>query len=93
MIVEAIRDQLPEGAIVFNSPEFDYCIVGTTTDGRVVYSYAKMVAQLMSDPGMTMTQAEEWLNKNTVDMLKYLNPAPVIMYEATWPIQYRYSEK
>lgn len=81
---ESIRKQLPEGAIVFDNAAYDNSIIGTTTDDRVVYSYEKMVAELMSDMGMKMQEAIDWIEYNTIRMLPYLNPAPVIMYEKTW---------
>lgn len=79
-----IRENLPEGAVVFDNPAYDKSIVGITTDDRVVYSYEKMVAELMSDTEMKREKAVEWIDKNTVAMLKYITLAPVIMYEKTW---------
>ncbi len=87
---EDIREQLPEGAIIFDSPAYDNSIIGITTDDRVVYSYERMVAELMADTfdNMNMKAAIEYIDHNTVDMLRYLNPAPVIVHEATWPRRY-----
>ena len=36
-----IRLNLDEDAVVFDNPNFDNSIIGVTTDGNVVYDYAK----------------------------------------------------
>lgn len=36
------RELLEEEMIVFDSPEYDDAIIGTTHDGRVVYDFEKM---------------------------------------------------
>ncbi len=81
---EDVREQLPIEAIVFNNPSYDNSIIGTTTDGRVVYSYSKMVEELMRDEGMEQLEAEEFIQYNPIRALPYIAEPPVIMYDKEW---------
>ena len=80
-----LRDELPEDAIVFDNMSYDGSIIGVTTDDRVVYSYDKMVEELMQDEEWSYEDAVEWIDYNTIRALPYTGPnGPIIMY----PIQY-----
>ena len=69
-----------ENSLVFDSPSYDDAIVGVTTDDRIVYSYEKMVEQLMQEMGCERIDAIDWLEYNTVRALSYMgNDAPVIV--------------
>lgn len=76
-----IRNQLPYDAIVFDNHAYDNSIIGVTTDDRVVYSFEKMVEELMEDEKMTRIEAIEWIEYNTIRSIAYIDNAPVIMYE------------
>ena len=76
-----ILEQLGYGeSMVFTDPDFDSAIIGTTGDGRVVYSYDRMVEQLMHDEQMSQEDAEEFIAFNTVRSLPYIDVGPVIVY-------------
>lgn len=76
-----LRDELPEDAIVFDSMSYDGSIIGVTTDDRVVYSYDKMVEELMQDEEWSYEDAVEWIDYNTIRALPYAGPnGPIIMY-------------
>ena len=80
-----LRDELPEDAIIFDNMSYDGSIIGVTTDDRVVYSYDKMVEELMQDEEWSYEDAVEWIDYNTIRALPYAGPnGPIIMY----PIQY-----
>lgn len=81
---EDVRKQLPEGAVIFNNASYDNSIIGITTDGRVVYCFEKMVKELSEEENISIQEAVEWIETNTIIMLPYLNPAPVIMFEKVW---------
>lgn len=83
-----VRDQLPKGAAIFDKPSFDNSIIGTTTDGRLVYSYEKMVVELMSDTEMTFYESEKYINSNSIRMLSHVDRPPIIMHEKTWISKY-----
>lgn len=76
-----LRDELPEDAIVFDNMSYDGSIIGVTTDDRVVYSYDKMVEELMQDEEWSYENAVEWIDYNTIRALPYAGPnGPIIMY-------------
>ena len=76
-----LRDELPEDAIVFDNMSYDGSIIGVTTDDRVVYSYDKMVEELMQDEEWSYEDAVEWIDYNTIRALPYAGPnGPIIMY-------------
>ena len=81
---EDVREQLPIDAIIFNNASYDNSIIGTTTDGRVVYCFEQMVKELSEEQNISIQEAVEWIETNTIRMLPYLNPAPVIMFEKVW---------
>ena len=66
-----IRENLPEDSIVFDNYAYDNSIIGVSTDGRVVYSYEKMVGELVKDEGISEMEAMEWIDYNTVRALPY----------------------
>ena len=76
-----LRDELPEDAIIFDNMSYDGSIIGVTTDDRVVYSYDKMVEELMQDEEWSYEDAVEWIDYNTIRALPYAGEnAPIIMY-------------
>lgn len=68
-----------EDAVVFDCPDFDTAIIGVTEEGQVVYDYWKMVAQMMSDDGISREEAMEFIEYNTIRVLPYMENAPIIM--------------
>ena len=77
----ALREELPEDAIVFDNMSYDGSIIGVTTDGRVVYDFDKMVEELMQDEEWSYEDAVEWIDYNTIRALPYAGPnGPIIMY-------------
>lgn len=76
-----LRAELPEDAIVFDNMSYDGSIVGVTTDGRVVYSYDKMVEELMEDEKCSYEEAADWIDYNTIRALPYAGEnGPIIMF-------------
>ena len=74
-----IRENLPEDSTVFDNYAYDNSIIGISTDGRVIYSYEKMIEELVKDNGRSELEAIEWINYNTIRALSYLGPnAPII---------------
>jgi hypothetical protein len=78
-----IRELLEEGTIVFDNPAYDNSIIGMTHDGRAVYSYFKMVHELMEDDNLEYDEAMDFIEYNTMRVLPYAGAqAPVVFY--TW---------
>ena len=82
MINKEIRENLPEDAMVFDNASYDNSIIGMSTDGRVIYSFNKMVEEFMSDENVSEMEAVEWIEYNTIRALPYLGEnAPIICEE------------
>lgn len=80
-INEDVRSELCEDAVVFDNPSFDNSIIGVTTDGKAVYDYEKMVAELMADDGVSEQEAIDWIEYNTIRAIPYAGEmAPIIMF-------------
>lgn len=77
---ERLADAGYEESIVFENPDYDEAIVGVTDDGNVVYDYYKMIQHLEEVDGMTMEEACEFIDYNTIRALPYAGEgAPIIM--------------
>ena len=81
-INQKIREQLPEGVIVFEDHAYDNAIIGISSDERVIYSYNKMIEELIQDDGMSYEDAVEWIDYNTIRALPYAGEkAPIVMFD------------
>lgn len=80
-INQKIREELPEDAIIFDNKAYDNSIIGVTSDGRVVYDFDLMVAELMKDENWTEYEAVEWIEYNTIWALSDAEEStPIVMY-------------
>ena len=66
-------------ASIFVNPDFDDATVGITTDDRVVYAYDLMIESLAKKDDISLDEAQEFIDYNTVRTLPYMPNAPVIM--------------
>ena len=81
-INKEIRENLPDEVMVFDNHAYDNSIIGVSTDGRVVYSFNKMVEEFMSDENVDEMEAIEWIEYNTMRALPYLGDnCPIICEE------------
>lgn len=77
---EILCDHGYEDSVVLDSPSFDSAIIGVTDEGRVVYDFWKMVAQMEKDDGISAEEAIEFIEYNTIRALPYAGVlAPIIM--------------
>ena len=79
------RDKLVElgfeDAMVFDGPDFDSAIIGTTQDGRVVYCYDLMLKKLVVEDFYTEEEAAEFIDFNTIRTIPYMGEkAPVVIF-------------
>ena len=80
-INQKIREELPEDAVIFDNKAYDNSIIGVTSDGRVVYDFDLMVAELMKDENWTEDEAVEWIEYNTIWALSDAEEGtPIVMY-------------
>lgn len=78
---EILCEMGAEDAVVFDNPDYDAAIIGTTEDGRAVYDYELMRRVLEVRDGMEETEALEWLDYNTLRAIPYAGPmAPVVVF-------------
>ena len=73
-----------DDSIFFENPSYDTAIIGITDDGKVCYSYNKMVDYLVDTDGMTEEEAIEFIDYNTVRALPYFKSegnVPIIVYD------------
>ena len=70
-----------DGTVILENPSFNEAIVGVSEDGRLVYSYEKMVHQLAEDEFMSEQEAQEFIDYNTVRAIFYMGEKrPIIVY-------------
>ena len=80
-VEELLLDNDLEGTAYFTGDDYDTAILGYTDDGRLVYSYEKMVEWLVENDNMTSDDAVEWLDYNTIRAIPYMGEkAPVVVY-------------
>lgn len=81
---EKIRNYIAdvcEGAIIFDSPDFDNSIVGITSDNQVVYDFDLMVEEFKNDNNCTEEEASDFINYDTLRSIPYLdiNRRPLVI--------------
>ena len=69
-----------EDAIVFDNPSYDRAIIGVSDDGRVIYDYEMMIQCLMTEDGMSVEEAADFVSYNTVRAAAYVPNGPIVMY-------------
>ena len=80
-IVYAV-DDMGYRSSYFINPSFEDAVLGITGDGNLVYSFQKMVEQLVKDDNMDETDAIEFIEFNTLRTVPYMpEPRPVVVYD------------
>lgn len=71
-----------EDTVVLESPDYLSAIVGISEEGRLIYSYDKMVEHLMTAENMDAEEAMEFIDYNTIRALPYAaEMAPIVLYD------------
>lgn len=71
---EDIREMLYPDSVVFDNPAYDNSIIGTNiSSGAAVYSYERMIEEMMHDEGLSYEDACDFIDFNTVRSLPYAN--------------------
>lgn len=85
MIIPEIREQLArmeDDIVVFDNPSFDNSIIGITFDDRVIYSYEKMIMELVEDDLIDPCAAEDLIQHKILSKIPYMkDKAPVIKFD------------
>ena len=78
---ETLAEMGYNNSIVFENPDYDDAIIGVSYDDRVVYDYDKMIECLMLEDGMSMEEAQDFIDYNTLRALPYAgNCGPIVVY-------------
>ena len=84
-MVHNIRDAASPTAIFLDPPQiFDKAIVAYWREKDLtIYGYEELVLALSSDESeLTIDEAIEWINFNTLRALPYYEKAPIVVYNA-----------
>ena len=72
-----------EDTVLLDGPEFANAVVGISENGRLIYSFVLMVECLAEHANLSLDEAVEFIDYNTIRALPYMGEkAPIIMYEA-----------
>jgi hypothetical protein len=78
-IAEQYGEESLENLSMFENPAFVGAIVGFDNHHhKIIYDYDKMVACLMDEDGMTMEEAIEFIDYNTLRTVPYMENPPII---------------
>jgi hypothetical protein len=77
-IKKLISDLGYEDVLLFENPSYDTAFVGISEDFKAVYDYDLMVEHLMSEDGMEMDEAIDFIEYNTIRSLPYYDNHPII---------------
>lgn len=85
MINEELREELshsyPE-ALLFDNPSYDNSIIGISHNGRIIYSFEKMIEELCKEDNVEQDEAIDFISYNTERAIPYAGEnAPIIMYD------------
>lgn len=73
------NNDLPDDTVYLENYSYDTAIVGISQDGRLIYSYDKMVDWLTVNTDMSLEEAVEWLEYNTLGVCGG-EGMPIILY-------------
>lgn len=78
---------------ILDNHAYDKSVVGITEDGRLIYSYEKMVEEFAEDEECSMEEAVEWVEYNTLRAIPYFGEgAPIIAYDSISVILENYGD-
>lgn len=75
-----------EDFVVFENPSYDGCIVGMSTDNRLIYSLNSMIEYLVKNDEMDYEEAAEFIDYNTIRSLDYIENSPIILDDLSMEI-------
>lgn len=67
---------------ILTNHSYDKSIIGITEEGRVIYSFNKMVQEFKQDEHCSEEEAIEWITVNTIPALPYMGENyPIIVMD------------
>ena len=90
--LDRVLEELDISAVAFDSPSYLNAIVGISHDDRLIYDYDKMVECLMEEDNMSMEEAIEFIDYNTLRALPYYTEVPIVLMHPA-PLQIEIDEE
>lgn len=78
---QMLLDNDLEGTSFFTGDNYATAILGYTEDGKLVYSYDKMIEWLTENNDLSPEESQEWIDYNTIRTIPYMGEkSPIIVY-------------
>ena len=86
LTIDSLKEYLCElghdDAVVLENPDYLSAVAGVSEDGRVIYSYPRMIEHLVLNECMTYEEASEFIDYNTIRALPHMGKkSPIILNE------------
>ena len=69
-----------EETMFFRNPDYSSAIIGISDDYHIIYSYDKMVEYLVSHDEMTIEEAVDFIDYNTLRAYTSKGKMPIVVY-------------
>lgn len=69
-----------EETMFFRNPDYTSAIIGISDDYHIIYSYDKMVEYLVSHDEMTIEEAVDFIDYNTLRAYTSKGKMPIVVY-------------
>ena len=88
LTIDLLKEYLCElgydDAVVLENPDYLSAVAGVSDDGRVIYSYPRMLEHLVLNERMSYEEASEFIDYNTIRALPYMGKKnPIILNDIT----------
>jgi len=80
---EILIEQGLEDVVLLEPSYLDEAIVGMSHDNRVIYDFDLLAKAYMEHDGMSLDEAIEWIDYNTIRSLPYVSNSPIVMYNVS----------
>lgn len=80
-----LQDHDNENTVFLTSPDYLDAIIGFSQDGRLIYSYDRMIEYLILKDNMSYDEAVEFIDYNTIRAIPYMGEfSPIINYSISY---------
>lgn len=79
--VNEYADSIDEEIVVFSHPSYNNSILGISTDNRVIYDYDLMIKDLMEQDNISVEEAEDFIQYNTIGASYSKSKDPIILFQ------------
>ena len=79
-VYEIMEEAGCEGANIFSEPSYDTAFIGISHDDRAVYDYEKMIEWCIANYGLSVEEAMDLINTDTICSLSGTQRSPIIVF-------------